>query len=125
MASRLAQLTIDADDVPVVAKFWADALGYRVVMGEDGSAKLYPPDTAPDDVATVWVQHTTDKKQGKNRAHPDLRPPGDDVDGEVERLIALGARRVDVGQSPDDPYVVLADPAGNEFCVLRREPRAI
>ena len=125
MASRFAQLTIDADNVPVVAQFWAEVLGYRPVIGEDGSAKLSPPDRAPADAATVWIQHTTDKKQSKNRAHPDLRPPDDDVDGEVDRLIALGARRVDIGQSPDDPYVVLADPAGNEFCVLRREPRAV
>src|SRR6185312_8144766 len=81
VASRFAQLTIDADNVPVVAQFWAEVLGYRPVIGEDGSAKLYPPDRAPADAATVWIRHTTDKKQSKNRAHPDLRPPDDDVDG--------------------------------------------
>jgi hypothetical protein len=124
VASRVAQWTIDADNVPVVAQFWAGALGYRVVVGDDGSAKLYPPDAAAAEAATMWIQHTTDKKQHKNRAHPDLRPPDDDVEAEVARLVALGARRVDIGQSPSDPYVVLADPAGNEFCVLRREPRS-
>lgn len=55
---------------------------------------------------------------GKNRNHPDLRTDGD-VDTEVERLVALGARRVDIGQTVADPFVVLADPERNEFCVLR------
>lgn len=58
----------------------------------------------------------------KNRNHPDLLVTGGDVDAEAERLIALGARRADVGQRPDDPFVVLADPEDNEFCLLRRSP---
>jgi hypothetical protein len=123
VSSRIAQWTIDADDVETVAQFWAEALGCTVERDDDGSAKLYPPNDSPDHVPTVWIQHTTDRKHGKNHAHPDLRPPDDDVDGEVERLIALGAERVDIGQTVDDPFVVLADPAGNEFCVLRNEPR--
>jgi Glyoxalase-like domain len=125
MAARIAQWTIDAgrDDVAAVASFWASALGFRVDAGDDGAAKLYPPDDASGYLPTVWIQPVDDHKHGKNRAHPDLRPPDDDVDGEVERLVSLGARRVDVGQGPDDPFVVLADPADNEFCVLRNEPR--
>jgi hypothetical protein len=127
VAARIAQWTIDAgrDDVGAVARFWAGALGLRADPGEDGSVKLYPPDSAPSAVPTVWVQATDDRKQGKNRAHPDLRPQGSDVEGEVNRLIALGAQHVDIGQRETDPFVVLADPAGNEFCVLRNEPRQV
>ena len=125
MAARIAQWTIDAspENLTALAQFWAEALGFRAEAGEDGSVKLYPPDTAASEVPTVWIQRTDDRKHGKNRAHPDLRPPDDNVESEVERLVTLGARRVDIGQGQDDPFVVLADPAGNEFCVLRNEPR--
>ena len=58
-------------------------------------------------------------KQGKNRLHIDVNPSGCDQDEELERLLALGARRVDIGQR-DVPWVVLADPEGNEFCLLHR-----
>ena len=71
----------------------------------------------------MWLQNTGEPKVGKNRDHPDLRPVDGDVDAEVERLVELGARHVDVGQTGREGFVVLADPEGNEFCVLRREPR--
>ena len=69
----------------------------------------------------MWLQACDGPKRGKNRNHPDLVTDGD-VDAEVERLLGLGARRVDVGQTGQEGFVVLADPEGNEFCVLRREP---
>ena len=122
MTVRIAQWTIDVQDVGRMASFWAAALGYRAEQGDDGSAKLYPPPNAPPDVPTVWLQGSGTGKVGKNRNHPDLRPADGDVEAEVDRLIALGASRVDVGQQDSDPFVVLADPEGNEFCVLRREP---
>ena len=123
MVVRLVQWTMDVQDVEVMASFWGQALGYRTDLGDDGCAKLYPPDEADPAVPTVWLQATGEPKLTKNRNHPDLRPHDGDVEAAVERLIALGARRVDVGQTADDPFVVLADPEGNEFCVLRREPR--
>ena len=64
-------------------------------------------------------------KRDKNRNHPDLRPMDGDVEREVQRLIGLGARPADVGQTGQEGFVVLADPEGNEFCVLRREPRRV
>ena len=65
-----------------------------------------------------WEQIVIDREEKvvKNRLHLDFRP--DDQDSEVARLLALGARRVDVGQTGDEPWVVLADPEGNEFCIL-------
>jgi hypothetical protein len=72
----------------------------------------------------VWLQPVDEPTPGKNRGHPDLVPDDADADAdaEVERLLALGASRVDVGQSGAEGFVVLADPEGNEFCVLRPAP---
>jgi hypothetical protein len=123
MTARFAQWTLDVHDVELMAGFWSQVLGYRVDRGDDGNAKLYPPDDAPVDVPTLWLQASAGTKLDKNRNHPDLRPVDGGVDAEAQRLVALGARRVDIGQTEQDPFVVLADPEGNEFCVLRREPR--
>ncbi|MEV4760687.1 VOC family protein [Micromonospora sp. NPDC049559] len=123
MTSRIAQWTLDVRDVERMAEFWSAVLGYRIDQGDDGSAKLYPPADAPAGTPTVWLQHAETPKRGKNRNHPDLNVTGDDPDREVERLLALGARHVDVGQTERDPFVVLADPEGNEFCVLREPVR--
>ena len=119
MTVWVAQWAIDVTDVEAQARFWSQALGYRIEMREAGCAKLVPPDDAPLPAPTVWLQTTPEGKRAKNRTHPDLRPDDGDVEAAVERLVALGARHVDVGQSADDPFVVLADPEGNEFCVLR------
>lgn len=119
----IVQCTIDVIDVDLMVAFWSGALGYRSARGDDGHAKLYPPPGAPLQAPTIWLQHTGERKHGKNRVHLDVRPDDGDVEAEVRRLIALGATLTDVGQTPDDPFVVLADPEGNEFCVLRRDPR--
>ena len=125
MAARIAQWTLDVQDVRRMAAFWSAALGYRADLGDDGCAKLYPPDDAPPGTLTIWLQAGAAPAEGKLRAHLDLRPAEGDVDAEVTRLTELGARPVDVGQRASDPFVVLADPEGNEFCLLRREPRAV
>ncbi|CAA9287523.1 MAG: hypothetical protein AVDCRST_MAG41-4115 [uncultured Corynebacteriales bacterium] len=109
MTSRIAQWTLDVRDVERMAEFWSQVLGYRI----DGT-HLRPPGGGEP---TVWLQAGAGPKEGKNRNHPDLRT--DDVDAEVERVLGLGASRRDVGQSGDEGFVVLADPEGNEFCILR------
>jgi hypothetical protein len=70
----------------------------------------------------LWLQPTKVAKRVKNRDHPDLRVHREDVDAEVERVVALGARHVDIGQTGAEPFVVLADPEGNEFssCMTSR-----
>ena len=123
MSARITQVTVDSCDVGALADFWAAVLGYDIDRGDDGSAKLYPPRSSRPDLVTIWLQADSEKKSGKNRVHLDLNPDHGDVDSEVERLLALGATRVDVGQGGDEPFVVLADPEGNEFCVLRTSPR--
>jgi hypothetical protein len=122
MTLSIGQWTLDVRDVATMAAFWSAALGYRAEIGGDGSAKLYPPEGSPPSAHTVWLQGTAPEKGGKNRCHPDLVADGDPA-GEVARLIALGARHADVGQTGDEQFTVLADPEGNEFCVLDRAPR--
>ena len=122
MTAYIAQWTLDVHDVDTMARFWSAALGYRVERGEDGNTKLYPPDDAAPEALTVWLQTSAGPKRDKNRNHPDLRPHDGDSEAEVDRLVGLGARHVDIGQSGDESFVVLADPEGNEFCVLRRAP---
>jgi catechol 2,3-dioxygenase-like lactoylglutathione lyase family enzyme len=123
MAVRMAQVTIDVTDVDTMARFWSAALGYAADQGDDGCARLYPPvgTTAP----TIWLQASGTPHPGKNRLHLDLVADGGRaaVAAEVRRLTDLGARPADVGQRGDEPFVVLADPEGNEFCVLHHEPR--
>jgi catechol 2,3-dioxygenase-like lactoylglutathione lyase family enzyme len=122
MTALFVQWTLDVHDVDVMARFWSEALGYRVDR-DDGNVHLVPPAGSAPEALTVWLQASADPKRDKNRNHPDLVASDGDVEAEVERLVALGARHVDVGQTPDDPFVVLADPEGNEFCILRRRPR--
>jgi Glyoxalase-like domain len=78
----------------------------------------HAPDAAGWGEPTVWLQPGAGPKDGRNRNHPDLRTRY--VEAEVERVLAPGARRADVGQRGDEPFVVLADPEGNESCILRR-----
>jgi hypothetical protein len=125
MVSVVSQWTIDVQDIPLMTTFWSEALGYRSVRLSGGEVKLLPPDEAPESAVTVLLQFAAGPKAEKNRNHPDLSVPDGDVDAEVERLIALGARRVDVGQRGTEPFVVLADPEGNEFCLLRRSSRSV
>jgi hypothetical protein len=124
MVVRLTQWTLDVHDIDVMAPFWSAALGYQVVPDEDGrGAHLFPPADAGPGEPTVWLQPSAGPKQDKNRNHPDLIASDGDADAEVERLVALGAGHVDVGQTGQESFIVLADPEGNEFCVLRRGPR--
>ena len=123
MTARIAQLTIDVHDIALESSFWSAALGMTADEGEDGAAKLYPPRTSAPEVPTIWLQPVEETKQAKVRIHLDLRPTTGDVEAEVERLLGLGATRADVGQQGDEGFTVLADPEGNEFCVLHREPR--
>ena len=124
MTSRIGQWTLDVQDVATMAAFWSAALGYRTEAGSDGSAKLYPPDGAGPEALTVWLQASAGPKKGKNRNHPDLLAGPEGHEAEVDRLIALGARNADVGQGGDEGFTVLADPEGNEFCVLHRPDAA-
>jgi catechol 2,3-dioxygenase-like lactoylglutathione lyase family enzyme len=122
MTARIAQWTLDVHDLDLMAEFWSKALGYRIDEERDGTLHLLPPDDAPRETLTVWLQPAAGEKTTKNRNHPDLRPDGT-VEDEVARLLAVGATHADVGQEDSDPFVVLRDPEGNEFCVLHNDQR--
>jgi hypothetical protein len=117
MTSRIAVLAIDAVEPRSVAEFWVAALGWRIVEEDEGGVSIAPSD---GEWPTLDVFPVPETKTIKNRLHLDLRADGSSTQDEVNRLLALGAREVDVGQSPDATWTVLADPEGNEFCVLSR-----
>jgi Glyoxalase-like domain len=115
MTSRISQITLDVHDVTTMAAFWSAVLGYTSDIGDDGCAKLNPP--AGGD-PTMWLQAGAPPKAHKLRCHIDLRTS--DPVAELDRLLRLGARHADVGQRGDEGFDVLADPEGNEFCLLHR-----
>ena len=111
-------LNIDSQEPTRLADFWQAALGWRRTHETDDEIVLEPPAGSPQDgvAPDLLFARVPEPKTVKNRLHLDLRPL--DQAAEVARLEGLGAVRVDVGQSDDVSWVVLADPDGNEFCVL-------
>ncbi len=116
---KIQAADFDALDPVALATFWRDALGWRITSVEDDEVVLEPPADSPEDgvAADLLFLKVSEATAGKNRLHLDLRP--EDQAAEVARLELLGARRVDIGQGDDASWVVMADPEGNEFCVLR------
>jgi Glyoxalase-like domain len=119
MTLRIQCLCIDTTDPARLASFWQVALGWRRTFEEDDEVALEPPEGSREDgvVPDLLFLRVPEEKAAKNRLHLDLRP--EDQAAEVARLEALGATRADVGQGPDVSWLVMADPDGNEFCVLR------
>jgi predicted enzyme related to lactoylglutathione lyase len=119
MAIRWQAVCVDAHDPARLAEFWSAALGWRITHSEPDEVVLEPPAGSPEDgvAPDLLFLAVPEGKAGKNRLHIDLRP--EDQNEEVRRLEALGARRTSVGQGPEATWVVLGDPEGNEFCVLR------
>lgn len=122
MGFRIENISFDSTTPVETAQFWAEALGWRLIDDDPDEICLQPAAGSPEagvlpDILFLRVPET---KAVKNRLHLDLRP--DDQAAEVARLEALGARRVDVGQGTGVTWVVMADPEGNEFCVLRTVP---
>jgi len=112
-------LCIDTNDPAWLADFWQSALGWRRTHASDEEVVLEPPVGSREDgvVPDLLFLRVPEEKVGKNRLHLDLRPT--DQTAEVARLEGLGAQRIEVGQDANVSWVVMADPAGNEFCVLR------
>jgi predicted enzyme related to lactoylglutathione lyase len=106
---------ISSDGTQEVGYFWSEALGWPLVWDQDQETAIRSPHGGPK---ITWGGPPVNPKTGKNRLHFDLAPPADgDQPAEVDRLMSLGAKRVDIGQG-DVSWVVMADPDGNEFCVL-------
>ena len=119
MTLKIQCVTVDAHDPHELAEWWAGALGFTVKqLDDEDEVAIIPPDRGKDP-AILFIR-VPDEKTVKNRYHFDLTP--DDRDAEVARLEAMGATRVDIGQTGEESWVVLADPEGNEFCVLAPRP---
>ncbi|MFI7101579.1 VOC family protein [Streptomyces sp. NPDC050161] len=125
MATRLVQIAMNARDDSALGRFWAEVLGWGIDSEEPGVTNLEPVGFRyPDPVAVcVDILRVPEPKTVKNRVHIDLATTSAAHQAElVARLRALGATLADVGQG-DVPWTVMADPEGNEFCVL--EPRSL
>lgn len=118
MTLRLEQVVVDAVDPVALGRWWARALGWVVVNDEPDEFEIQPePGRAP---GMIFEPSGEAKSSSKNRLHLDFRP--DDQQSEVRRLLDLGARRIDIGEG-EVSWVVMADPEGNEFCVLSTSPQ--
>jgi len=119
MTLRVQCVCFDTHDPSRIATFWEAALGWRRTHENEDEVVLEPAAGSPEDgvAPDILFLRVPEDKAVKNRLHLDLRP--DDQDAEVQRLIGLGAKPASVGQTPDVTWVVLTDPDGNEFCVLR------
>jgi hypothetical protein len=123
MASKFTELAIDCADPNVLARFWCSVLDYEVQDEDDGVVTIGSPEAREGRnrrgvvPPTLTFAHVPERKTVKNRLHLDVNPTDREQDEEVRRLLDLGARHADVGQG-DVSWVVLADPEGNEFCVL-------
>ncbi|HEV2796919.1 MAG TPA: VOC family protein [Nocardioides sp.] len=129
MASRLTEISLDCHDPDRLAEFWTAVLDWVVIHHEPGLVEIGP--AGRDDGAlldavrsgpvapTMFLAAVPEGKVAKNRVHFDVSPIDRSQDEEVDRLLGLGASHADVGQTGEESWVVLADPEGNEFCVLR------
>ncbi len=116
LTSRLVALCFDANDPLGLARFWAAALRWEMDDETQAVIGLVPTDDTRFRLEFVAVP---ERKAGPNRLHLDLTSTSiDDQQESVARLVELGARHIDIGQRPDDVHVVLADPEGNEFCII-------
>jgi hypothetical protein len=125
MASKFTELEIDCADPNALAHFWCSVLDYAVLDEDDEGVVTIGSPEVPEGKnrqgpvpPTLTLAPVPEGKTIKNRVHLDVNPTDREQDAEVRRLLDLGARHADVGQSGDESWVVLADPEGNEFCVL-------
>lgn len=121
MPTRLVNVVVDAAEPAQLARFWSAALEWPITLQEPDEVEVEPPDDAPGQkgqVSLVFVP-VAEPKVTKNRIHLDLASTSDDHQAAlVTRLEELGARRIDIGQPDTVSWVVMADPEGNELCVV-------
>ncbi|MEV7343447.1 VOC family protein [Streptomyces sp. NPDC093544] len=119
MVSRISELVIDCRDPQRLAAFWCEVLGFIVLDTEDGAVEIGPREGFGGLQPTLVFSPTSEPKAGKLRLHIDVNATDRDQDAELERLLKLGARPADIGQTGEETWHCLVDPEGNEFCLLR------
>ncbi|MEU9982859.1 VOC family protein [Streptomyces sp. NPDC050856] len=116
MTSHLYALCFDANDPVRLARFWAGVLGWETADDSSDGVTLLPSD---DTGFRIRFLPSQERKTGQNQTHFDLTSTShEDQQQIVARSLALGAQHIDIGQGPEEDHVVLADPEGNEFCVI-------
>jgi catechol 2,3-dioxygenase-like lactoylglutathione lyase family enzyme len=121
MACRLSELVLKCRDLEVLARFWCEVLDFIELdrADEDGYLEIGPREGFGGLQPTIFLIRNDELKTEPARLHIDVNPTDRDQDAELERLLAAGASLVDIGQPADASWHVLADPEGNEFCLLR------
>ena len=120
----MSELVIDCQDPARLAAFWGEVLGFVELERAEGSIEIGAPDTGFSGLQpTIIFEPCAAPKAGKLRMHLDVSPTDRDQESELARLLAAGAHLTDVGQNGDEGWHVLADPEGNEFCLLRNQIR--
>ncbi|WP_078278857.1 VOC family protein [Mycobacteroides franklinii] len=120
MACRISELVLECRDPETLARFWCEVLDFVVLSREeDGSLEVGPREGFGGLRPTLFLSYRAEPQQGKLRLHIDVNPTDRDQDAELERLLQLGARPADIGQTGQEQWHVLQDPEGNEFCLLK------
>jgi catechol 2,3-dioxygenase-like lactoylglutathione lyase family enzyme len=120
MACRISELVLACRDPEALARFWCAVLDFVVLDREDdGSLEIGPREGFGGPQPTIILSRQDEPATGRSRLHLDVNATDRDQDAELVRLLGLGARRADVGQTGEESWHVLADPEGNEFCLLR------
>jgi Glyoxalase-like domain len=120
MASRISELVLDCRDPELLARFWCEVLDFVVLdRDDDGSLEIGPREGFGGAQPTIILSPSVEPRTARSRLHIDLNATDRDQDAELKRLLELGARPADIGQTGEEPWHVLADPEGNEFCLLR------
>jgi predicted enzyme related to lactoylglutathione lyase len=114
----MTELVLDARDPERLASFWCEVLGWVVFDRSEREVEIGPSDSPGSGGPTMVLYRSTDAKTQKLRLHIDLRPTDQGHEAELQRLLAAGAVPADIGQDDDVRWAVLADPEGNEFCLL-------
>ncbi|MEU9213635.1 VOC family protein [Streptomyces sp. NPDC048415] len=119
MACRISELVLDCHDPEVLARFWCEVLDFTVLDRDEGDIEIGPREGFGGPQPTIILSQTDEPKNGKLRLHIDVNATDRDQAAELERLLAAGADLVDIGQTGEESWHALADPEGNEFCLLK------
>jgi catechol 2,3-dioxygenase-like lactoylglutathione lyase family enzyme len=120
MACRISELVLECRDPEALAPFWCEVLDFVVLDREgDDAVEIGPREGFSGPQPTIILSRRDEPEVGKSRLHIDVNATDRDQDAELERLLALGARPADIGQTGQESWHVLSDPEGNEFCLLR------
>jgi hypothetical protein len=120
MACRISELVLECRDPELLARFWCDVLDFVVLDREDdGSLEIGTRAGFGGPQPTIILSRSIAPKKEKSRLHIDVSATDRDQARELERLLKLGAKPADIGQTGEESWHVLADPEGNEFCLLK------